>query len=103
WTYGDAPQLAIANGFVRGPRAVLRGGVGLFQNAPAAQSIGSAMSATGLPGADRQLTCVGDAVPTPNWSAYLDNPGAIPSQCVGGTTVFASDAPNVVLFDKSYA
>lgn len=105
WMYGDAPQLAIANGFVRGPRAVVRGGVGVFQNAPATQGVGSAMSTTGLADADRQLTCVGSAVPAPNWGAYLGNPGAIPSQCAGGSTggVFVSDAPSVVLFEKSYA
>ena len=34
WTYGTAPQVAAFDGAARGPRAVIRGGVGLFQNTP---------------------------------------------------------------------
>ena len=64
WTYGTAPQLAVANGFVRGPRAVVRGGVGLFQNVPNTALIGGALSTTGLTSGVQQLTCVGSAVPT---------------------------------------
>src|SRR4029453_17343989 len=35
WTVGTAAQVAAFDGAVRGPRAVVRGGVGLFQNSPA--------------------------------------------------------------------
>ncbi|MEP6690593.1 MAG: carboxypeptidase regulatory-like domain-containing protein [Gemmatimonadaceae bacterium] len=105
YTYGQAPQLAIASGFTRGPRAVVRGGIGLFQNAPATQLIGSALSNSGLANSVRQLACVGAAVPLPEWSAYLADPGAIPAACADGTTgsVFASSAPNAVLFDRDFA
>ncbi|HTE45698.1 MAG TPA: hypothetical protein VK636_10675, partial [Gemmatimonadaceae bacterium] len=105
WTYGQAAQLAIADGFTRGPRAVVRGGIGLFQNTPNAQLVGAAVSSTGLVDALQQLTCVGAAVPTPDWNAYAADVNAIPTKCADGTvgTVFASSAPNVVLFDKGYA
>jgi Carboxypeptidase regulatory-like domain len=105
WTYGTAPQVAAFQGAVRGPRAVIRGGIGLFQNTPNAQSIGSALDNTGLPSAVQQLTCVGIATPTPNWAAYAASTGNVPTQCADGSqgTVFASTAPNVTLFDKQYS
>jgi hypothetical protein len=104
WTYGTAAQIGGFDGAVRGPRAVVRGGVGIFQSTPNATLIGAAMDNTGLANAVQQLNCVGIAAPTPTWSAYETNQGAIPTQCVDGTagTVFASSAPNVTLFDKDY-
>lgn len=105
WTYGSAPQLAIARGFTRGPRAVVRGGAGVFQNTPTVQLAGTALSNTGLPEASRQLACVGAAVPTPTWSVYAANPAAIPSACADGSdgSLFARSAPEVSLFDAGFA
>ena len=37
WNYGTAPQIAGFDGAVRGPRAVVRGGVGVFQSTPERQ------------------------------------------------------------------
>jgi hypothetical protein len=104
WTYGDSPQIAAFDGAVRGPRAVVRGGIGVFQNTPQASSIGTAIDNTGLASAVQQLNCVGPAAPIPNWAGYAQNPASIPSQCADGSqgTVFASNAPNVTLFDKDY-
>jgi hypothetical protein len=103
WTYGTAAQIGGFDGAVRGPRAVVRGGVGIFQSTPNATLIGSAMDNTGLANAAQQLTCVGIAAPTPDWQAYA-NAAAIPTQCADGSTgtVFASSVPNVTLFDKNY-
>jgi hypothetical protein len=104
WSYGDAPQIAAFEGAVRGPRAVVRGGVGVFQNMPQATLVGTAIDNTGLPGAVQQLTCAGAATPVPNWAAYALDPANIPSQCADGTTgsPFASNAPNVTLFAKDW-
>src|SRR5512143_3526419 len=104
WTYGTAAQIAGFDGAARGPRAVVRGGVGVFQSTPNATLIGTAMDNTGLANAVQQLSCVGVAAPTPDWLGYATNTGAIPAQCADGTTgtVFASSAPNVTLFDKNY-
>lgn len=103
WTYGTASQVAAFQGAVRGPRAVVRGGIGIFQNLPNAQAIGTAMDNTGLPSAIQQLNCIGSAAPTPDWAAYA-NASAIPDRCADGTTgtVFSSSAPNVQLFAKNY-
>ncbi len=105
WTYGTGPQISAFQGAVRGPRAVIRGGIGLFQSTPNAQTIGAAIDNTGLPSAVQQLFCVGLATPTPNWAAYSASLGSIPTQCADGTTgsVFASTAPNVAVFDKKYS
>jgi hypothetical protein len=105
WTYGAATQIAAFDGAARAPRAVVRGGVGVFQNTPNATLIGSAIDNTGLPGAVQQLTCVGAAAPIPDWAAYAADPSSIPTQCADGTngSVFASNAPNVTLFAKDFA
>jgi hypothetical protein len=105
WTYGRAPQVAGFEGAFRGPRAVLRGGIGVFQNTPSVNSVGSALDNTGLPSALQQITCIGAAAPVPDWNTYADNPLSIPDQCADGTTgtVFSSSAPNVTLFAKDYA
>ena len=104
WMYGTASQIGGFDGAVRGPRAVIRGGMGVFQSTPNAASIGSAMDNTGLPSAVQQLTCVGSAAPTPDWTAYMNNIGSVPTQCADGTlgSVFSNTAPNVVLFAKDY-
>jgi hypothetical protein len=105
WTYGTAAQIGGFEGAFRGPRAVVRGGIGIFQGMPGTQLTGSAIDNTGLPGAIQQVNCTGVAVPTPEWGAYLASQGAIPAECADGTTgsVFASSAPNVVFFDKGYS
>ena len=104
WTYGQSAQVAAFDGAVRGPRAVVRGGIGVFQNTPQASSIGSAIDNTGLASAVQQLNCVGPAAPIPNWTAYATDPNSIPTACLDGSagTVFSSNAPNVSLFDKNY-
>jgi hypothetical protein len=104
WTVGTASQIAAFDGAVRGPRAVVRGGIGLFQNAPGTQLIGGAIDNTGLLTGVQQLTCVGAATPMPDWDLYLTNPSATPTTCADGSlgTPFANSAPNVSLFDKDY-
>ena len=103
WAYGTAAQIGAFQGAFRGPRAVLRGGIGLFQNTPGATLIGPAIDNTGLASAVQQLVCVGPATPLPNWTTYID-PLRIPSVCADGSsgTVFANAAPNVTLFAKGF-
>lgn len=104
WQYGTGPQIGAFDGAFRGPRAVVRGGVGVFQNQPQATLIGSAIDNTGLPGAIQQLACVGAAVPTPDWTAYTSF-ARIPTACADGTSgsVFANGAPNVTTFAPGFA
>jgi hypothetical protein len=104
WTYGQADQLALLPGMIRAPRAVLRGGVGVFQNTPGTQLLQNAIDNTGLPSSLQQLTCVGPAAPIPDWTAYAAGTASIPGACVDGTagTVFANSTPNVTLFSPDY-
>jgi hypothetical protein len=102
WTYGQAAQVSGFEGAARVPRAVIRGGIGMFQNTPSTNVIASAMDNTALPGALQQLSCVGPATPVPNWAGYLADPSLIPTQCVGGSSVFASTVPNASLIAPDY-
>lgn len=104
WTYGTAAQIASFFGAARGPRAVVRGGIGLFQNLSGTNLIGSALDNTGLPSAVQQVTCVGSATPVPAWNLYASDPSQIPTQCANGSTgtPFANVAPNVNAFARTY-
>lgn len=103
WSYGTAAQIASFFGAQRNPRGTVRGGVGVFQNMPGTNLVGSALDNTGLPSAVQQITCVGSATPIPNWSAYASNPSLIPTTCAGAAPpVFANAAPNVTAFAKDY-
>ena len=104
WTYGTAAQIAGFEGAARGPRAVVRGGIGLFQNTPSTNILASAIDNTGLASAIQQLTCIGPATPVPDWNAYVTSAAAIPTRCADGSTgtPFANATPNVTLFAKDY-
>ncbi len=105
WTYGAAPQISNFAGAARIPRAVLRGGIGIFQGSPSATLPSLAIATTGLASGTQQLTCSGQATPMPDWTAFASSAASIPTQCADGTTgsVFASRVPNVVMFDRGYA
>ena len=64
-------------------------------------NIASLIDQTGLPNTRRILNCVGDATPVPDWSNISNAP---PTSCADGTgaTDFASDAPSVQVYDKSF-
>lgn len=104
WSYGTARQVHAISGAARVPRAVVRGGIGVFQGVPTPSSITSVIDATGLPSAARQLTCAGPAAPSPNWAAYRQSTDAIPTICTNGAGAqpFVSANPAVVMYDRAY-
>jgi hypothetical protein len=102
WTYGTNPQIGGFQGAARGSRGQISGGIGEFQNLPSSQLIAAAVDQTGLPSAAQQLSCVGSAVPAPEWADYLASTGAIPTTCSGDTTIYSSTVPNVTLFAPDY-
>ncbi len=104
YTLGSSQDIAAFTGAFRAPRAIVRGGLGVFTNGGVAGPVGTALDNTGLPSGVQQLICTGDAVPIPDWSAYLSDPGRIPDRCADGTggTVFANASPNVVLFARDF-
>jgi hypothetical protein len=104
WTLGDANQIEAFFGQARAPRAVIRGGIGVFTNASGSGQIGAALDNTGLPGATQQIYCVGPAVPIPDWGVYANDPSAIPGECADGTggSPFSNSSPNVTLFARNF-
>ena len=104
WTYGTAPQISGFEGALRGPRAVVRGGVGVFQNSPQSRLTSQAIDNTGLPGSSQNLACTGAAVPIPDWATYGIDLANIPTLCANGTTgtPFNNTTPNVSLFADDY-
>ena len=104
WTLGESNEVAAFTGAARTPRAVLRGGVGVFANSLAAGQIGAAIENTGLPSGVQQIMCVGPAAPIPFWEAYADDPSLVPERCADGSsgTLFSSSAPGVTLFSPEF-
>jgi hypothetical protein len=104
WTVGQAQDVAMFAGAARVPRAVIRGGIGVFASNMNAMQVGTALDNTGLPGGVQQIMCVGPAVPTPNWAAYGAGSSAVPERCADGTSgsIFSNAAPNVALFAPGF-
>jgi hypothetical protein len=104
YAYGTAQQVEGFAGAFRGPRAVVSGGLGLFQNNPSTTLLSGTMANTGLANAIQQITCAGSSVPIPDWQGYEANPASIPTQCAtgGAPTPFASSAPNVLMTAQDY-
>ncbi|HUF51089.1 MAG TPA: carboxypeptidase-like regulatory domain-containing protein [Longimicrobiales bacterium] len=105
WTLGQSQDIAMFTGAVRAPRAILRGGIGVFANNAGGNQINGALDNTGLPSGVQQIFCVGPAVPIPDWAAYAANTSLIPQSCADGTSgsVFSNAAPNVTLFSDEFA
>jgi len=86
------------------PATIVRGGVGEFRGRAPAALFQSAMEATGLPGGEQQLACVGTSTPIPDWSAYLASPATIPSDCAGpAATPLSARRPGVTVFDPEFS
>ena len=85
---------------------IIRGGIGEFRGRAPTALFSSAIDATGLPGGETQLVCVGDAVPTPNWASYLHDFSTIPSTCADGSgpsAPLSRTRPNVTAFASNFA
>jgi hypothetical protein len=85
-----------------GTGRILRGGAGEFRNVVDATLLAAPSVSTGLPGSLARLSCVGGAVPTPDWSTYELDSSTIPQTCAGGTAALIDLAPNVQVVDQNY-
>ncbi|MEO9183881.1 MAG: carboxypeptidase-like regulatory domain-containing protein, partial [Kofleriaceae bacterium] len=86
---------------------IVRGGVGEFRGKISSNLVATAVDATGLAGGQSTLTCIGAAVPTPDWTSYLGDPASIPTQCApvaGGPVVvpLANQRHNVTTFASDF-
>ena len=80
----------------------LRGGLGDFRSLTPTSLYAAALGAPGLANAETELTCVGSAVPIPDWSRYAQDPSTIPSQCTGAAAVTVAPHPNVTAFAPDF-
>ncbi|HEY5492202.1 MAG TPA: hypothetical protein VIK25_13510, partial [Gemmatimonadaceae bacterium] len=88
--------------FYRNTMGVIRGGIGEFRDLLRPDLVADTRAHTGLGGSARSLSCVGAAVPVPDWTDLMANPTSAPTECAGGGGVLAESAPNVSLIDPSY-
>ncbi|HTI64833.1 MAG TPA: carboxypeptidase-like regulatory domain-containing protein [Gemmatimonadaceae bacterium] len=104
WAYGQSSQVAYVPGAARPPKAVIHAGIGVFQNVAPSPFVAAAMNATGLQSSSQSIACVGSAVPFPTWGEFLSDPSSVPTRCADGSagTVYATEAPNVTLFDPAF-
>ena len=86
--------------FYRSPTGTIRGGIGEFRDLLRPGLLADASASTGLPGGTLVLSCVGAAVPQPDWSRF--DAGSSPTQCLDGSGVLAERAPSVSLIDPGY-
>lgn len=104
WAYGRMPRVEEFAGAVTVPRTIVRGGIGVFQTVPGPSTIASALQSGGNNGSLRQVRCIGDAVPIPDWAEYLADPATIPTSCADGSSgsSFASSAPQLEYFGPGF-
>ena len=85
------------------PTYIVRGGAGDFRSLTPTGLYSAALAAPGLSSAETQLICIGGAVPTPDWSLYMQDPAAIPTQCTdSASAVTITPQPNVTVFDPAF-
>ena len=60
----------------------IRGGAGEFRGKVSSNLVANTVDATGLLGGQSTLSCIGAAVPVSDWTAYLNDPASIPTQCL---------------------
>lgn len=93
----------IASGTPGQPAKTISGGIGIFAGRPQTNVFSTAVRQTGLPNAEQSLSCIGSAVPIPDWDLYMQDQSAIPSACADGgpglPPVFSSRAPAVTLIN----
>jgi len=99
---GNGMSSHILGSFYRNTIGVIRGGIGEFRDLLRPDIVADARARTGLSGSTLSLSCVGTAVPAPDWADLMANPASAPTQCAGGGGVLAESAPSVSLIDPSY-
>jgi len=101
-----SPRLGFTLNRPRGagkPSGSIRGGLGEFRNLLDPTLLAAPSVTTGLPGGLTRITCIGSAVPTPDWSSYEGSMSNIPTGCVGAPVASYSDgAPNVQMVSPTF-
>ncbi len=99
---GNGMSMNQLGSFQRAVMGFVRGGIGEFRDLYKPSTLADAVAGSGLVGSTLGLSCVGAAVPVPDWNSLAANPGALPTSCVDGTSALAERAPSVTLIDPSF-
>ena len=108
WTYNrdrnnsNGQSMNQVGTFYRGPSGVLRGGIGEFRDVVRPELVADAAARTGLADGTQAISCIGTAVPIPNWQELIANPASTPTRCADGGGLLAQSAPSVSLIDPRY-
>lgn len=86
----------------RNTMGIIRGGIGEFRDLYRPGMLADAMVNAGLAGSTIALSCVGSAVPVPDWQALAGGSASLPTSCTDGSGVLAERAPAVSLVDPSF-
>lgn len=87
----------------RAPYGTLSGSLGLFRDRPASTEAAIHGGEDGTGEGSLVVSCVGGAVPAPDWAAYLRDPSAVPATCAdGGGPVAEGGTPWVSYFARGY-
>ncbi|WP_309669440.1 carboxypeptidase-like regulatory domain-containing protein, partial [Gemmatimonas sp.] len=102
---GTFQAMNMTGRYTRGRFGVVRGGIGEFRDLLRPALVASARGGTGLPGSTFAVSCVGAAVPIPDWGALAASGAdddALPTGCLGESPLLAERAPDVVLLDPRF-
>ena len=88
--------------FFRTMTGTIRGGIGEFRDLLQPDVVANAAAATGLSDGSSRLSCVGAAVPSPDWTTFESDPASVPARCLDGSGLLADYAPAVSLISPSY-
>jgi hypothetical protein len=84
-----------------GPSGIISGGIGEFRDLLQPGLLAEATAAPGFAGTTTVLSCVGAAVPVPEWTSFGD-PQAIPTTCADGGGTLADLTPPATLISPDY-
>ena len=87
------------------PAFLLRGGIGEFRAKTPTGLFTSAAGATGLVNTESQVSCIGAAVPVPDWSSYGADPTTTPTACANTGNIpvnYSTVRPSVTLFAPDF-
>lgn len=99
---GNGSSNSQIGSFYRAMTGVVRGGIGEFRDLLRPDVLANASAATGLPDGTSRLSCVGAAVPSPDWSMFASDPGSVPTRCLDGSGLLTDYSPAVSLISPSY-
>jgi len=88
--------------FYRSVMGFVRGGIGEFRDLYKPSTLADAIAGSGLVGSTLSLSCVGAAVPVPDWNDLTGSTATFPTTCANGSGALTERAPSVSLIDPSF-